>query len=414
MKKASIVSIGNELLNGQTVDTNANWLSRELLTLGIPTEGIWVVGDTIERIVSCFQQASELADIVLITGGLGPTDDDLTRQALAEFLGVRLEFKPEIFAELEAFFQSRGTVMAPINRVQAYIPAGAEVIPNPRGTAPGIYAKKGQKEFFSVPGVPFEMKGMYEFFIHPRLKQSHHGPVTLTRKMRCIGAGESTIAQMLGDNMKRGRNPLVNCTVSGGDITLHIVAQAEDFGTAEQMILEKKKQIKSILGSLVYSIDDKSLPEVVAEGLLKTRKTLVTAESCTGGLVSKMLTDIPGSSRYYLGGWITYSNEAKIRDLGVDKGLIEQYGVVSEPVAGALAAGAIRKSGADASIAITGIAGPDGGTDQKPVGLVYVAVQVGSDLQVRQFQFPPLSRDTIRQRAAMSAINILRLKLGVE
>jgi nicotinamide-nucleotide amidase len=414
MKKACIISIGNELLNGQTVDTNANWLSREILTFGIPTEGIWVVGDTIERIVSCLKQASELADIILITGGLGPTDDDLTRQALAEFLGVELEFKQELFEEIEAFFKSRQFVMVPLNRVQAFIPAGSKAIPNARGTAPGIHAKKGQKEYFSVPGVPSEMKGMYESYIYPQLKQLQNGPIVLTRKVRCFGAGESTIAQMLGDMMKRGQNPLLNCTVSGGDITLHVVAEADSFPQAEQMILEQKRRISALLGSLVYSTEDKTLPEALGDKLKQAKKTLATAESCTGGLVSKLITDIPGSSQYYLGGWVTYSNEAKMRDLGVSKQLLDQYGAVSEPVARALAAGARHKAGSDAAIAITGIAGPDGGSEQKPVGLVYVAVQLGEQVEVREFRFPPQNREMVRLRAALSAINMLRLKLGVE
>lgn len=414
MKTACIISIGNELLNGQTVDTNANWLCQELLALGIPTEGVWVVGDTVERIVSCLQQASELADTILITGGLGPTDDDLTRQALAQFLGVELEFKPELFNELQAFFMARQIAMAPINRVQAFIPAGVKAIPNARGTAPGIHAQKGQKEYFSVPGVPSEMKGMYEAHICPLLRQSLNGPIVLTRKVRCFGAGESTIAQMLGGRMKRGQNPLLNCTVSGGDIALHIVAQADSFPQAEQMILEQKRQISAILGPLVYSTEDKTLPEVLGEKLRQTKKTLATAESCTGGLVGKLITDVPGSSQYYLGGWVTYSNEAKIRDLGVSKQLIDQYGAVSEPVARALAAGARQKAGSDAAIAITGIAGPEGGSEQKPVGLVYIAVQLDDQVEVREFRFPPQMRDAVRQRAALSAINMLRLKLGVE
>ncbi len=414
MKKACIISIGNELLNGQTVDTNANWLCRELLTLGIPTEGVWVVGDTLERIVLCLQQASELADVILITGGLGPTDDDLTRQALAQFLAVELEFKPELFEELQAFFKARQIAMAPINRVQAFIPAGARAIPNKKGTAAGIYAKKGQKEYFSVPGVPSEMKGMYQADIGPLLRQSHNGPIVLTRKVRCFGAGESTIAQMLGDMMKRGQNPLLNCTVSGGDITLHCVAQADTFQQAEQMISVQKRQISTLLGSLVYSTEDKSLPEVLGEKLKNAKKTLATAESCTGGLLGKMITDVSGSSQYYMGGWVTYSNGAKIRDLGVPTQLIDQYGAVSEPVARALAAGASQKAGSDAAIAITGIAGPEGGNEQKPVGLVYIAVQLDGDVLVREFRFPPQTRETVRQRAALSAINMLRIKLGIE
>jgi nicotinamide-nucleotide amidase len=413
MKQACIVSIGNELLNGRTVDTNAHWLSGQLLTFGIPTCGVWVVGDEIDRIVSSLAEAAKVGDLVFITGGLGPTDDDLTRQAMADFLGVELEFRQELLDIIEAFFKARKIVMPSINRVQAMIPKGANVIDNPIGTAPGIHAVAGDKEYFCLPGVPVEMRRMFDDTIRPRLKSQQGGPVSLTERISCYGTGESVIAQQLGDMMKRGQNPLVNCTVSGGDITLHIVAEAADFETARQMIAERKRQIVGILGSVVYSTDDKTLPEVVGQLLRQKKMTLVTAESCTGGLVGKLITDVPGSSDYYRGGWVTYSNELKNRELGVPDERLKKHGAVSEQVAEAMAQGAARKSRADAAIAITGIVGPDGGTEQKPVGLVYIAVQIGKNLEVREFRFAPLSREMIRQRAALSALNLLRLKLGV-
>jgi nicotinamide-nucleotide amidase len=402
MKRACIVSIGNELLNGRTVDTNAHWLSGQLLTFGIPTCGVWVVGDEIDRIVSSLADAGKVGDLIFITGGLGPTDDDLARQAMADFLGVELEFQQKLLDTIETFFKARKIVMPSINRIQAMIPKGANVIDNPIGTAPGIYAVAGGKEYFCMPGVPVEMRRMFDDTIRPRLQSQQGGPVVLTERISCYGAGESVIAQQLGDMMKRGRNPLVNCTVSGGDITLHVVAEADN---------ERKQKIVEILGSVVYSTEDKTLPEVVGELLRQKRMTLATAESCTGGLVGKLITDVPGSSDFYRGGWVTYSNESKNRELGVPEERLKKHGAVSEPVAGAMAQGAVRKSGADAAIAITGIAGPDGGTEQKPVGLVYIAVQIGKNLEVREFRFAPISREMIRQRAALSALNLLRLKL---
>jgi nicotinamide-nucleotide amidase len=412
MKKACIVSIGNELLNGQTIDTNANWLQRELLALGIPTEGVWDVGDDIGRIVTTLGQASEVGNLIFITGGLGPTDDDITRQALADFLGVELEFHQSLFDKIEAFFKSRKYPMSGLNRVQAYIPKESFVIDNPIGTAPGIHAAVKNKDYFSLPGVPVEMKRMFTDYILPRLKSQHTGQIVLNGRIFCFGTGESALAQMLGSRMKRGQNPLLNCTVNGGDITLHIVAQADNFQQAQQMIDQQKREICAILGSYVYSAEDKSLADVVGQLLRKKKKTLVTAESCTGGLVGKLMTDIPGSSEYYQGGWVTYSNEVKIRELGVPRELLEQYGAVSEPVARAMAQGAIQKSGADAAIAVTGVAGPDGGTEQKAVGLVYIAVQIDKNIDVKEFRFAPLSREMIRQRAALSALNLLRLKMG--
>jgi nicotinamide-nucleotide amidase len=413
MKKACIISIGNELLNGRTLDTNAHWLSTQLLELGIPTEEVWVVGDDIDHIVSCFRQASEVGTIILVTGGLGPTDDDLTRQALAKFLGVELEFKQDLYDGLKAFFEGRKVAMASINAVQAYIPKGTKVIANPIGTAPGMHASFNGKDLFSVPGVPVEMKSMYQEYIYPVLASQKSGPVVLTERIHCYGAGESTIAQQLGNRMKRGQNPLLNCTVSGGDITLHVVATADDFSHAKSMIEQQKQEIVSILGPLVYSTEDETLPEVIGKLLRKRKMTLATAESCTGGLIGKLLTDAAGSSDYYLGGWITYSNESKMRDLGVSKELLETYGAVSEQAAQAMALGAQSKASSDAAIGISGIAGPGGATDQKPVGLVYIAVAAGQDIQVREFRFAPLSREMIRQRAALSALNMRRLKLGV-
>lgn len=401
------------MLNGQTVDTNANWLEKELLSLGIPTEGVWEVGDEIDRIVSTLKQTSEVGSLIFITGGLGPTDDDITRQALAEFLGVELEFHQELFDKIEIFFKDRKYPMPQINRVQAYLPKGASAIDNPVGTAPGFHAVSQGKDYFCMPGVPVEMKRMYTDYIGPKLKGLHTGPIVLTGRISCYGTGESIIAQMLGDRMKRGRNPLVNCTVSSGDIILHIVARAETFSQAQEMIAVHKQELCGILGSIVYSTEDKSLSEVVGQLLRQSKMTLATAESCTGGLVGKLMTDIAGSSDYYLGGWVTYSNEAKISQLGVPKGLIEQHGAVSVPVAEAMVQGAAQKSGANAAIAITGIAGPGGGTEQKPVGLVYIVVKIREKIEVKEFHFAPLSREMIRLRAALSALNLLRLKLGV-
>jgi nicotinamide-nucleotide amidase len=413
MKKACIVSIGNELLNGQTLDANANWLQREFLTLGIPTEGVWDVGDDTGRIVSSIEQAAKVGDFIVITGGLGPTDDDITRQALADFLGVSLDFHQELLDKIEVFFTARNLSMPPKNRVQAYIPKGALAIENPLGTAPGIHATAGDKEYFCLPGVPAEMKRMFIDSICPRLKSRHTGPIVLTERISCYGAGESVVAHMLGDRMKRGRNPLLNCTVSGGDITLHIVAQADNFEQAGQIIARYKQELCEILGPIVYSTSGQSLTDVLGQSLRQRKMTLVTAESCTGGLVGKYITDVPGSSDYYLGGWVTYSNQSKISELGVKKELLEKHGAVSEPVARAMARGAAEKSGADTAIAVTGIAGPEGGNEQKPVGLVYIAVQIDKNIDVKEFRFAPLSREMIRQRAALSALNLLRLQLGV-
>lgn len=413
MTNAAIISVGNELLNGNTVDTNSNWLCGRLLSASVPAVYRCAVGDDVEDIKAAIEYASGKANIILITGGLGPTDDDLTRDGIAKFLGAGLEYHPDIFEKIKKFFAVRNYPMPEKNKVQAYLPAGTVAIENDLGTAPGIFYKDGKKIIASLPGVPSEMKQMFDESVLPRIRKTACGDFLVVRKVRCIGAGESTIAEMLGDLMSRERNPQVNCTVDCGIITLHIIAQAEDKNKAEALAAEDVERLRRILGRLVYGLDGQSLAEVVGQRLLDMKKTLAVAESCTGGLIGKLITDVPGSSRYFNGGWITYSNEAKISELGIEKGLIEQFGAVSSEVAEALAAGAKQKSGADFAIAVTGIAGPDGGTEQKPVGLVYISIACPDDVDTEKFLFGPRDRDFIRLRTAQTALNLLRLKLGI-
>jgi len=413
MKKACIVSIGNELLNGQTVDTNASWLAGRLLEKGVLTAGIWLVPDEKQRIVKAIQDASELGDLILITGGLGPTDDDLTRDAVAAYLGVELEFHTEILRIINDFFERRGRKMAPTNRSQAYFPAGAAILDNPIGTAPGFWARKKDIDIVVMPGVPSEMKQMFTGHVLPSVEQSLLTARVVCRKLRCFGAGESDIAQKLGNLMERGRNPLINCTCGSGEIILHINAASEDAAAALEMINDDIAAIRGRLGEWVYGEDDQSLPEVVGNLLKKRHQTIVTAESCTGGLLAQMLTEIPGSSEYLLAGWVTYSNEAKIRLLGVPEKIIADFGAVSEPVAQSMAVQAAQKSGADIAIAITGIAGPDGGTDEKPVGLVYIGVLMDGVCQVRECRFSAMNRHWVRLRSALTALNYIRLRLEV-
>ena len=422
MIKASIVTIGNEILSGQTVDTNAAHLSTELLTIGVPVVSSYVVRDEIDTIVRGLELASADADVIITTGGLGPTDDDLTRQALAKFLGVELELRNELLERIEKFFISLGRQMAESNKIQAYVPAGAKALTN-IGTAPGIMvvldsrpASSNQYQasrlLIALPGVPMEMKRMFKESVLPELERLAGGQAVVVKKLKCFGAGESTIAEMLGPMMQRGRNPLINCTASSGIITLHIIATAENKEKAEQMAEKDEKLLKSTLGELIYGVGDQSLAEVVGEELTRQGKTIAVAESCTGGLLAKLLTDVAGSSKYFTYGWITYSNEAKSSELGVPAELIQQYGAVSEQFARAMAVGARKKAGTDYAISITGIAGPTGGTERKPVGLVYISVdsENGCDTQ-RCFFYH--SRRFIRLRAAQTALNILRLKLNI-
>jgi len=412
VKTASILSIGNELLNGKTVDTNAAYMAGRLRTISLPVVSVHSVPDEIPAIVHALGLATSEADVVITTGGLGPTDDDLTRQSLAEFLGVDLVLRPDLLAKVREFFDRRGIEMPVRNALQAHIPQGATPIENEMGTAPGIQANKGGKLLFSLPGVPAEMRHMFDTRVLPALRPLAEGQAIAVKRLKCFGAGESKIAEMIGDAMERGRNPVVNCTVQTGVISLEIVATAANHAEAEKMAKQQEYSLRTVLGDLVYGVDDQTLADVVGEKLTRVGQTLALAESCTGGLVAKLITDIPGSSEYFTYGWVTYSNEAKSHELDVPAEMIEKYGAVSEQVATAMAQGARRKAGTDYAIAITGIAGPGGGTEQKPVGLVYIAVDNRDGTDTSRYVFSS-DRSSVRMRAAQTALNTLRLKLNL-
>jgi len=412
-KKASIISIGNELLNGQTVDTNSTWLSGKLLEVGIPTVSAYTIGDDVGAIKDCIEKAVIQADIILITGGLGPTDDDITRDGLAEFLSTELVFKPELLEKIKSFFAARKYPMPEKNKVQAYIPQNTITIENNLGTAPGILYKDGEKIIAAMPGVPSEMKPMMENVVLEEIEKISNGSYVVIKKLKCFGCGESTIAEKLGSLMARDRNPLINCTVDIGIITLHIVATGESKIEAEKAADKDFCELKDMLGDLVYGTGNQTLGEVVGQRLLKNKQTLALAESCTAGLISKWITDLPGASEFYHFGWTTYSGLAKTLQLDVPSETIEQFGQVSGEVAIAMAVGARKRANSDFAISVTGIAGPTGGTNQKPVGLVYIAIDSPKGTNVHKFNFTRPDRHFIRTRTAQTALNLLRLSLGV-
>ncbi|MBL7107476.1 MAG: competence/damage-inducible protein A [Phycisphaerae bacterium] len=410
MKKASLISIGNEVLSGQTVDTNSAYLGSKLLDLNVPVVSGYTVGDDVGMIVTAINHAAEDSDIILITGGLGPTDDDLTRGALSDYLGVELEFREELFETIKIFFARRGLKMVEKNISQAYLPAGSNPMVNGLGTAPGVFARKDDKMFFVMPGVPSEMKVMFEKSVLPLILAEVNRQSVFVKKLKLFGAGESTIAEKLGDLMRRDRNPLINCTVSFGEITLHVIGTSEEEKTAEAMVFADVKVLRNMFGDLVFGEGDQSLSEVVANKLLAVGKTVSTAESCTGGLIAKLLTDVPGASGYFGQGWVTYSNESKINQLNVSADTIERYGAVSEQVAEEMAINARKISGSDFSIAATGIAGPSGGSEQKPVGLVYLCIDSPKGCCSHRYVFSH-DRSFVRFRAAQTALNLLRLAI---
>jgi nicotinamide-nucleotide amidase len=413
---AVILATGDELVLGQNTDTNSVWLSGRLASRGVMTLYHKTVGDDLDAIAGALREAAQAAELVILTGGLGPTRDDLTREAFARVLGVPLELHEPSLERIRLFFQKLGRPMPETNHVQALYPRGADVLDNDWGTAPGIAATIGSARAFAFPGVPGEMEGMFERYVLP-ITQNQSGRAILTETMQTFGAGESLIAEKLGNLMRRDCNPLVGTTASGGVVAVRIRSDYPSAAKAERELADVVLQVEKRLGDLVFGRGGISLAQAVGN-LLKSRwKTVATAESCTGGLVGKLLTDVPGSSVYYRGGWVVYSNRFKERELGISMEIIIGHGAVSEQVARLMAENAVNRTGADYALALTGIAGPDGGSVEKPVGTVWIAMARkapdGPVVSAECFKFPG-NRDMVRDRAAKTALNMLRLDLMKE
>jgi len=410
---ACVISIGNELLRVSSVDTNSIYLRNKLLSVGIPVTASFVVPDDAASIIRTLRFASEDCNLLFLTGGLGSTPDDLTREALAQFLHKPLKLRKELLAKMENFFTRRHLPMPGVNKQQAYFPEGTEPIDNTIGTASGIKARNQDKLIIALPGVPVEMTEMFESHILGELKAtiSRRGQSKFaTGRINCFGKTESDIVSILGEILSRNRNPVVDCTINHGVVSLYIVAEANTGREAQEMVLATRRQISGILGSVVYSTGEASLSQVAGGLLSAKRKTIAIAESCTGGLLAKLLTEVPGSSRYFSRGWITYSNQSKSSELAVPMPMIKKYGAVSPEVAGSMAENACRKADTDFAVGITGIAGPGGGSKQKPVGMVYISVASKDQIHTRKFLFAG-EREAIRYRAAMTALNMVRLSL---
>lgn len=410
---AVILSTGDELALGQSIDTNSAWLSAELTARGVMTLYHKTVGDDLKRVSETIREAAGSADLVILTGGLGPTMDDVTRKALALVLDAPLELHKPSLRRIRRFFKKLNRSCPAANNVQAMCPRGAEILDNDWGTAPGLGARIGRTIFFAFPGVPYEMKRMFPRYVLPVLAR-RTGRTILAESIATFGAGESMVASRLGGLMRRDGNPLVGTTVSEGIISVRIRSDGASAVEAKRRLSATVKAVESKLGELVIGRGSTSLSLVTGDLLRRRRLMVATAESCTGGLLAKMLTDVPGSSAWYRGGWVVYSNSLKETQLGVPAHLIAKHGAVSEPVARAMAEGALARSGADCALATTGIAGPGGGSFRKPVGTVCIALAVssagGMTVTAQILRFPG-ERETIRGYAARSALNMLRLHL---
>lgn len=400
------LSIGAELLLGQIADTNAAYIAQHLIRQGWRVGEMRTVDDTLEKIVRTIKELTATHRALIITGGLGPTKDDLTRSAIAKAAEVPLHERPELIEQIAARFRAMNHPMSDVNRVQALLPEGAACILNPQGTAPGIDMYIGGCRIFSMPGVPREMKGMLHDHVLPALGQGPEGIVRI-RNLHCVGMGESSLGEALADLMQRGRNPDVGTRVKDSLITVRIVTQGATDEAARALEEADEAIIRERLGRVVYGTEEESLEQVIVTSLMEKKATLAIAESCTGGMISAMLTDIPGSSNVLMEGAVTYSNEAKINRLGIDKTLLLQHGAVSEPVARAMAEGIRTTASVDYGIGVTGIAGPGGGSDEKPVGLVHIAV-AGPESTIHAACHFLADRHGNRQRAANRALAMLR------
>lgn len=421
--RAAVLSVGDELVLGQSLDTNARWLSAQLIERGIPVFEHATVADDLDAILRALQRLCGAAPLVIVTGGLGPTADDLTRQALASLLHEPLVPDEAALEVLSSWLATRGRGMSENQRLQIMRPASARMIPNPVGTAPGMAATRSTQssecEVYCLPGPPREMCPMFEVSVVPLLRPPA-GRVILTRVLRTFGVGESEIAQRLGPLMDRTRNPLIGTTASGGEVTVRIRYEGEPVA-GPRLVDDSEQLVRQAIGEVIYGSGDETIQESVATLLDARRERLITAESCTGGLLGSMITSVAGSSAVYEGGWVTYANEVKSRELGVQAALIEEHGAVSAEVAASMAAGALAHAhGAHHALAITGIAGPDGGTPDKPVGTVFVARSARQRNGPHALAFPPLdvrrfhfigSRTDVRDRSAKSALAMLRLAL---
>jgi nicotinamide-nucleotide amidase len=405
--RAELLAVGSELLGPLRAETNTLWLTDRLLEAGVEVAARVTVADDAALLESAFRSALGRADLVIATGGLGPTEDDLTREAAAAALGRGIHRDPAILEALKTRFARYLRQMAAVNEKQADVIEGAVVLPNARGTAPGQRLEQGGRLLFLLPGPPGEMMPMFTEQVLPVVRERAGGAVIRTRVLRIAAMAESDVEQAVAPIYKTFTNPRTTILGAAGQVELHLVAEGRSEAEAEERIEALAAGIRRVLPGRIFSEDGRELPDVVA-GLLRERKlTLALAESCTGGLLSARLTEVPGASNFLERSLVTYSNRSKIEELGVDAALIERVGAVSEEVAAAMAAGVRRVAGTDIGVGITGIAGPDGGTPEKPVGLVFVSLDGAAGTRVRRAVFPG-GRERVRYQATQVALEMLR------
>jgi nicotinamide-nucleotide amidase len=406
---AEIIAVGSELLTPQRVDTNSLFLTGELNSLGVEVVVKSVIGDSLDRLSEAVRRALARSEIVILSGGLGPTEDDLTRDAVAAALDRKLVYHPEIAEELAARFALMKRKMSEVNKRQAFIVDGAAILPNDRGTAPGQWIEESGACLMLLPGPPHEMKAMFRKQCAPRLARIVPRQVIQTLVLRVSGMPESDLDELIAPVYKKYENPTTTILAAAGDIQIHLRARGSTTAEASALLAEVAGPIDLLLGDRLYSRDGSSLEETVGQLLRERHATLSVAESCTGGLLGERITAVPGSSDYFVGGFITYSNRMKIESLGVSEETIAEFGAVSKETAEAMALGARRRTGSTYALAITGIAGPDGGSEEKPVGTVHVGLAGPAGCVALHRRFIG-DRTRIRQFASQMALDMLRRK----
>lgn len=405
--RAEILSIGTELLLGQITDTNAVFMAQRLAELGISLFFEDTVGDNPARLEGVLRLAKERSDLIICTGGLGPTEDDITSAAIANVFDAPLEINDAARATLEAFFAQRGRPMTANQLKQAMIPHGALLVPNPTGTAPGFILVKDGKTVIAFPGPPSEMHPMWRETVGPYL-HAHSGETIVSRTLRFCGIGEGALEQLLKDLIDVQTDVTIAPYAKLGEVHIRLTTRAQSEDEAQVRIAPVEAQVRERAGRYLYGSDEETLEEVVGRMLREMGVTLAVAESCTGGLLGGRITNVPGSSDYFLGGVISYSNSVKQRLLGVSEKTLREHGAVSPNTAREMAEGVVKATGANIGVSITGIAGPDGGSEEKPVGLVYLAVAQG-DYPARAFPYTFWGdRPSIRGRAVQQALVLLR------
>ncbi len=405
-----IITIGDEIITGHTIDTNSAFIAQQLTGIGFDVKFLSAVGDSVEEMVDVFRLAIKRAQVVITTGGLGPTDDDITKKAIVKLFKRNLIFHEDVLEDIRARYAKRGIDMPAINQNQALLPQGATFFTNKIGSALGICITENERTFISLPGVPAEMKQILTDSVIPYLQGIKTGPALKVVKLRTTGIIESKLAEMVAPKLKLEPGVKLAYLPSYGGIDLRVMATGENNDEATEKAQKLVRYLESVCGRYIYGSDDDTLESVVGQLLKDNDKTLAVAESCTAGQLGMLITSVPGSSAYFLGGIVAYANDVKTQQLSVDTDIINQHGAVSEQCAKAMAEGCRRALECDYALSVTGIAGPEGGTEQKPVGTTFIGLSSVHGTYAREFNFGA-HRESNRARAAYAALELLRREI---